>query len=321
MDKKNFININILIKMSKSVIVELFDFFSLNKLGSKLCIPSSISVLSCNDNDQITETITRSLTYIPSNNITLGTLTGIVIFGVVNYIIYKSLRYLTNDILNEETLNQVNTIENLESTQVISSVENIDGEDPISVILPTNNFTVMDTNSILNLIQKSYDYRTGYIPLGGQNGFNYIINTSHNLGFGKNFKYVIWSCKNRFRGVTDEEISVAFDLTGRNKLDINILNTFDKSTSLFMSDIMPLLQGDRWRTTPIPNVNYCRMVEHLQYLRHYTETYIDILVFGGNSSLKDIYLNSLVYFNVDAVNASIKLQEIFLELAKNGAVF
>ena len=141
------------------------------------------------------------------------------------------------------------------------------------------------------------------------------------MGFGKNFKYVIWSCKNRFRGVTDDEISVAFDLTGRNKLDINILNTFDKSTSLFMSDIMPLLQGDRWITTPIPNVNYCRMVEHLQYLRHYTETYIDILVFGGNSSLKDIYLNSLVYFNVDAVNASIKLQGIFLELAKNGAVF
>ena len=76
-------------KNKKNFIVELFDFFSiLNKLGSKLCIPSSISVLSCNDNDQITETITRSITYIPSNNITLGTLTGIVIFGVVNYIIY-----------------------------------------------------------------------------------------------------------------------------------------------------------------------------------------------------------------------------------------
>jgi hypothetical protein len=324
---KNFINIvivrnkNKVIKMSKSI---GYDFFSiLNHIKLGILLPSYISVLSCNGNDHIEPSLIFNNS-ISSTSTSLGVLTGIVIFGVVNYIVYKSIKYLTHDILNKESsesINQVNTIsslneENSESTQVISSVENIDGENPISVILPTNNFTCTDTNSILNIIHSN-----DYIPLGGQNGFNYIINTSHHFGFGKTFKYMIWARKNMLGGATDDQISAYFDLKGRNKLDINMLNIFDKNTSLFISDIMPLLQGDRWITNPIPNINYCRMVNHLQYLRQYNDTYTDILVCSGSSNLKYTYLNSFFYLNVDAVNASIKLQEIFLELAKNGHVF
>lgn len=306
-------------KMSKSIIVDFFSILNHIKLGI-LCIPSyiSVSVLSCNDhNDQMIETVTStSLNYInfPSTTTTsLGVLTGIAIFGVISYIMYKGIKFLTHDTLTEESTNQVNTT----STSPLNENNNIGigGEDTLIVTGTTNN--TLDLSQNLNHII----YSNNYIPLGGQNGFHYIINTSHNLGFGKMFKYIIWGRKNMLGGATDEQICAYFDLRGRNKLDINVLTIFDQNSSLFISDIMPLLQGDRWITHPIPNINYCSMVEKLKYLCKYNDTFIDMLICSGSTNFKDTYLTSFFYFGVDATNASIKLQEIFLALAINGQIF
>jgi hypothetical protein len=262
--------------------------------------------------------------------VSLGLLTGIVVFGFTGYVIYKVIKKLNNVLSTgavdsvEKTTEFTGAVDSVENTtEPVDSVENtteptgaVDSVEKIP--LCKQDYTFVDVDSIYELNQSITSvYNNNYILLGGQNYFNNIINTSNNIGFGKTLKHLIWYRRMVFGNKTDAEVLSHFNIKG--EVTTDILNIHNKGFTTFLFDIMPLVHGDRWITNPISPVNCFGIVESLVNYTQYNDVYIDIII-CNNTNFKSSHLNSFFYLSIDGLNAYAKLQEIMLAIANSGGV-